>query len=269
MRRFVDSLASYVTDWLSDRPGFQVGYKILWTMSLFCDIATQAVTEGLRAAWPGKDSRTDNTAALAYNRGLIQGETETIPAFQARLRDWLTLWETCGSDLSLAMRIHEYVAGNPMVRVITRSGRFTTVNPDGTVSVTQGTWNWDGSVTPLRTNAWWDCWIVIYPTLAGYYAEDVGIWSDSGSGLASSTDLGWDHACTRVEVDALLALVKTWKGAHVNVRTIIWSKSADYYAPTPISGSPDGTWGKWFNQSTNVPTRNQIDAFWDIGVEYS
>ena len=268
-------VSRFVPAWMRGRPalGFENFAKTLFSWALLCDVALQAATELAYAAFPGADGRTDNLDLIAAGRGLVQGETETPQHFATRLRAWLVAATQLGSEIGLATQLHEFIAGNPQVRVISRSGRFVTVLPDGAVSLEQGAWNWDGRVTPSRAACWWDAWVVIYPTSAaifnGYYVEDVGIWGDGGSGLAASEDAGWDHHCTRAEVDTILSLVRQWKGAHVNVRTIVWSYGADYYAPTPVSGSPDGTWGLRFDQSTNSLTRNTTDAYWDVGQEYA
>jgi hypothetical protein len=269
VRRFIDSLPRYVPFWLSPRPTFTTGFKILWTASLFCDVAMQAVLEGIRASLPGVDARTDNVSRISYNRGLVIGETETVPDFWSRCLKWKETWTHAGSDLALAMRLHEYIAGNPQVRVITRSGRFTTVMADGAISFAHGTWNWDGSTTPSRASCWWDCWVVVYPVAAqqsaGYYVPVTTTWA---SGKIPSV-LGFGLSNTTTEADTIVGLIATWKGQGVNVRTLVFSQGADYYAPTPIAGSPDGTWGKSFKQSDSTVSRNQTDNFVDLGTEYA
>lgn len=267
--------ASFTPSWMKQRGTFEVFAKSLFVFALFCDIAIQSAIEGVMAGFPGADARTDNLYLIGQSRLLIQGETETPPNFITRLNNWLTIAQDLGGDITLATAIHDYVAGNPKVRVISRNGTFTTIAEDGTVTIEQGTWDWDSVSNPERATFWWDQWIVIYPIVAnGYYAQDVGVMNDGlPAGLPPSTlpeddDLGWDHACTRAEVGAISTLVRWCKGGHVNLKSIIWSYSGtDLYAPAPVTGSPDGTWGKAFVQSTNLPSRNNTDRFWGMGAD--
>ena len=267
-------IASFIPSWMQNRPVFQTFSKTLFVWALACDQAIQATQEAVFASWPGYDARTDNASIIGACRQLFQGETETPAHFFARARAYLTTALDMGGDVGLALQLWNYIAGNPQIRVISRNGLFTTVAPDGTVTQTQGTWDWDSVCSPERASFWWDYWIVVYPTTAdtsdGYYVEDVGTWGDSlVSGETPSGDLGWGHTCTRIEVGVITTIMQAWKGQHVNMKCIIWSNGDDYYAPVPISGSPDGTWGLAFDKSTNVPTRNSTDNFWDTGRDFS
>lgn len=278
VRGFRATLRSFVPVWLSDRPSLHTGFSLLYAIAGLCDYAMQASLEGVRAAWPGYDSRVDQLTLLGQTRGLLQGETETNAHFIGRLRAWLATARSRGSDVGLATQLHEYIAGNPQVRVISRSGRFTTVATNGTVTVAQGTWNWDSVSNPERnvggagSVGLFDYWIVVYastPVGLGYYLKDTGTWGDGleppPNLVPADGDLGFGHACTRVEVDAITGLVELWKGAQVDLKALIWSYGTDYYAPTPVAGSPDGTWGKWFVRSTNLASRNTTDRFWILG----
>lgn len=265
-------VTSFIPSWMTSRPGFQIFAKTLFVWALFCDVAIQAALEGVRAGFPGYDDRIDNLALIGLSRGLVQGETETPAHFAARLRAWLVTALDMGGDVGMALYLWNYIAGNPMIRVISRNGLFTTVAEDGTVTQEQGAWNWDSVSNPERAAYWWDYWIVVYPTSEdtseGFYVDDVGVWGDSlASGLTPSADLGWGHTCTRAEVGTIRSIVAAWKGAHINVKNIIWCNGTDLYAPTPVSGSPDGTWGKAFVKATNLPSRNTVDDFWGLGKD--
>lgn len=269
-------IGSFIPAWMANRPGFQTFAKLLFVHALMCDQAIQVALEGVRAGFPGYDERTDNLGLIGASRGLIQGETETADHFIARLQNWLTTAKDMGGDVGMALQLWNYIAGNPPLRVISRNGLFTSVDADGNVTQTQtsGVWNWDSVCSPERANDWWDYWVVIYPTQG--YVVDTGVWGDSGEASLPPVsnpvdyDIGIGHTCTRAEVGAITTILRQWKGQHVNLKCVIWSYGTDYYAPTgPVSGSPDGTWGLWLNRSTNTPTRNTTDRFWDTGFDFS
>lgn len=271
-RSFRDSLRNFVPAWLSDRPGFSTGVQILYVLAGYFDDAMEAAIEGTRAGWPGSDNRTDNLDLIGASRLIFKGETETTAHYVPRARAWNTTLRDMGGDVGLATQLHEWIANNPKIRLISRNGLFTTVDTDGTVTQVQGSWDWDSVSNPERSAMWWDYWIVVYPITAGdYYVKDTGTWGDGLEGPPvdnpQDADLGWGHNCTRVESDVIVGIVKQWRGGHINVRCMIWSYGTDYYAPSPVSGSPDGTWGKWYNPNTLEPSRNQTDRFWSLGTE--
>jgi hypothetical protein len=265
---FRHSLREFVPQWLQDRPSLQNGFKFLFVWAGVCDIAMQAAIEGVRAAWPGADARVDNLPLIAKSRGLIQGETQSDDDFILDLRGFRTTWQDCGGDVGAAKRLHKWIAGNPMVRLISRSGRYTTVATDGTVTQVQAAWNWDGTSNPERNTGGevgrYDYWIVVYP-LTGYVAT-TGHWGDGQTGNPAR---GIGNTCTSPEIDTIRGLVATWFGAHINVRTLIWSYDPDAFDPATPSrfGNPDGTWGQWFNAATCLASRNRAHRYTSFGPE--
>jgi hypothetical protein len=273
VRGFRDSLRSFVPQWLADRPSLRVGFQLLYTLAGQCDRSVQAAIEGVRAAMPGSDTRTDNLDLLGQSRLLVQGETETAAHFEARLRNWLATARTIGSDAGLAWALTQYLAGNPMVRVISRNyggtgqSLYTTAQGDADIVQDRAAWNWDGTSNPERAGYWWDYWIVIYVPSVGYYDSTTGHWGDGQTGKGpQGTGIGLYN--TRVELDQILSIVNTWKGEHINIRSIIWSYDPDAFSPaTPSrSGNPDGTWGYWFNRSTYYASRNRLHRYTSVGV---
>src|SRR5580692_3256637 len=265
-RPWIVRLASAVPAWLQNRPGLQVGYKILWAWMLVLDRATQAALEGVRAGWPGYDGRTDNSALLGTSRGLLQGETETATAFQARLRNWITLSTELGGDPRMALELYTYIGNNPTIRIWTRNGRCTTCAGGVVTRVTgvNGGWtgpgalsglglNWDSLSNPERAEYWWDTWIIICPSempSAGTLGNRLNLDGSSGSNSpagAAVQGLGIGHLVTRSQVSAILGLVRKLKGKHVNVRWIVWTNDTTLFDPAnpTATGNPDGAWGSW------------------------
>ena len=228
---------------------FDVGYKFFFTLACLCDMATQAALEGVRAAFPGYDARTDNLSLIGAGRLLIQGEAEPSSAFAVRLQNWLTTAKDMGGDVGLAKQIHTYLGNSPRVRIWNRKGRCTTVDTDGTVTQVDlpGGLNWDSVSNPERAEFWWDHWIVIYPD---ENAHAVNINASPRTGVIGQADplrqQGIGHLCSRTQRDVLLGIIRVWKGQHVSVRLIVWTNDATLFDPgnPGAAGNPDGKWGR-------------------------
>lgn len=250
-----NSLAVIVPNWLSNRPQFQVAYKILWVVALMGDAMIETAIEGVWASWPGKGT-PDATTLIGQTRGLTQGPFERLATFFARLINWLTTWYNAGSDVVLAQQIQSFLTDPdghtlPQVRIVDRYGQFTTVNPDGSTSTVRDVaWNWDGVTCPERNDAinpWWsDIWIIVHspPTAWVTYASTadpgwLAAWANKQQGIG--------HAVDPASVDAILNLVRTFKGIHCYVVAIIWNTDGTLFVPGLLgnAGNPDGTWAHW------------------------
>jgi len=118
----------------ANRGVFQTAYKRLFIVAVMCDMATQAALEGVRAGFPGYDTRTDNLSLIGQGRGLVQGETETPSHFGQRLVLWIQTAKMLGSDLGLAAQLCEWLGNRPMVRIWSRKGQCVTVAGAASVS---------------------------------------------------------------------------------------------------------------------------------------
>ncbi len=258
-------IAEFIPVWMANRPNLQFFAKYLFTFAYLSDIATQSALEGIRAGFPGYDSRTDNFPLLGQSRGLLQGETETAVSFASRLRAWLQTAEDMGGDAGLAAYLHVWIGDNPMVRIWSRNGRCTTVSTTGVVSqvsMVAGGWtgpgplsglglNWDSVSNPERAEWWWDSWIVIYSAdfpsagTIGARAGSSTIPANVTTGLGSQ---GIGHLCSRTQVDTILGIIKSWKGQHAILPWVIWAPvGSPLFDPANMTqaGNPDGCWGDW------------------------
>lgn len=262
-------ILSYIPRWLSNRPGLNVGYSLLYTVGLMLDMGLEAVVEGVRCWFPGLplappgQAFVDWTSALPYagrSRGILQGENEPPETFAARLIDWLEDWQNAGSSEVLAKQIQAWLGNSPTVRIVDRSGFWVSIDPSGNVTTATAAWDWDSVSNPERKNFWSDLWIIIYPTEWPITGTDltslVGLWGKYGNVVGNG------HAVDRVAVSAILQLVAQWKGAHSYVQAIIWSYDATLFVPgSPVSGDPDGTWGYWAKEVAGalLPARTGAD----------
>lgn len=258
--RFRDAFRNFVPPWLSDRyPKLKsVGYQLLWTMIAPLDAAAEHLAEGIAAAWPSFGSVSGSLDVIGRTRGLLRGKSDTDADYAARLLKWLEYWREAGSAENLARQLHEYLAGRPRVRVITRSGVWVTVNADGTVTRNTAAWNWDGTSNPERAGYWSEMWIVIYPT--PYAQADnwgVGTWGDTPYALG--------HNAPVEDVDAVKGIIAQWKSAHTRVRSVLWCTSSTRYDPTSPGTLPNGQWGEWSVPGTGAPSaRNLTETrYWE------
>lgn len=235
--RFRDRFPEWATRWMSAHRAPNL-FRVLWVVIGMVDVAVDVLMQGFAAWLPGAGTST----ALAYigrSRGILRGQADTDATYAAKLRGWLDRWRTAGTAYAICRELHEWLGNGPRVRVITRSGHWTTIETNGVVTRTTATWDWDSVSNPERAGFWSDIWIVIYPT---QWAAS-GTWGDGR--FWGARDSGIGHRVTRAEYDAVRGIIRTWKGAHTRVRCVIWTSDTALFDPTSAPSKPDGTWGKW------------------------
>lgn len=238
-KRFRDVIRSFLPWWLTDRPGKNVGFRVVWMLVSVLDAAVEVAFLGIQASWPGVGTPTA-LPLLGRSRGILRGQGETDGAFSARLLLWLDRWRIAGSAEALARTLHEFLGDHPRVRVITRSGIWVTVDAAGVLSRTAAAWDWDSVSNPERSGWWSDLWVVVYPVQWALSPLTIG-----GGRVIGADSLGLGHKVTRGEWDAVRGLLSTWKSAHTRVRTVIWTSSAARFDPTNPATCPNGKWGQW------------------------
>lgn len=256
VRGFRDSFRSYIPKWLQNRKTGNVGYRLLWSMIMPLDLLVQVVVEGIQAPWPGVGTPSA-LPAIGQSRGLTRGESESERAYAQYLIGWLDTYDDMGSDERLVKEIQHYLGNTPMVRIVNRAGFWVTVATDGTISYATQAWNWDSISNPERVGDWADLWIVVYPC-------EWPVRGNIGSQTEQTDTEGIGHLVSRVTVDAILALLAYWKGAHTYIRAIIWSYDATLFDPLAPVGFPDGTWGHVSKNvgGAQVRTRNASARYW-------
>lgn len=237
--RLRDAFRSYVPRFLSDRPGKNVGFRFLWTMIAPLDVAAQVLVEGIQAAQPGYGTPSA-LPLIGRTRGILRGLVDTDAVYAARLRRWLEAWREAGSSYELARQIQAYLGTSPRVRVITRSGIWVTLDPNGTITKAAAAWDWDSLSHPERAGFWSELFIVIEGAL---YAKQLP-W---GAGNQKwGTREGWGHRIPSEQGAELRSLMQTWKSAHSRIRAVIWTPTAAaHFIPGNAGSCPDGTWGAW------------------------
>lgn len=284
------TLVNIVPNWLSNRLGLNVGFRILWVFAYIFDWVIQYFVEGLQASLPGIGTDTA-LPLIGQSRGLIQGRVETNASFVRRLIAWLATWTKAGSAIGLATQLQIYLGGDTLVRVVDRAGNFVSVGADGIPNFfLDSSWDWDSLSATPGAFGWSDTWIIIYadPPYGTYTSladtDWIAQWGvgdsfipipsagnpytpQSALGASNPGDagfqLGTGHKVPRNERSAILQLIQTWKGAHTYVQAVIWSTDSTLFVPGSlgIPGNPDGTWGQWgYGVSLWAPARTQATA---------
>jgi hypothetical protein len=244
--RFRDIIRKVVPWWLQDRgpsdgtgPGpsnSNVGFRFLWSLVAPLDQAMQVIYEGIQAAWPGMGT----PEALPYigrSRGIVQGMTEANDHYAGRLRAWLEAHAE-DSTVALARQLHEYLAGNPEIRIVTRAGDWVIVDAIGNVSFTNHAWDWDSVSDPDRSTNWSDMWIIVVPQV---WIQRTGILG----ALTGDDGYGLGHMAPHTNADQVRQIIADWKGAHSRIRCVLWTPNSARYNPTNPSLLPDGHWGHY------------------------
>jgi hypothetical protein len=274
LRGWRTRMVRFITNWQTNRPGANVGFRYLFSLVLPIDIELENTLQGINAWAPGSPNATLTALPLIGNsRGLIQGEAETDAHFASRLIAWRAITKEMGKSERLALEIQNYLENTPLVRVVERlysdSGAprafYVTANTDGSTTTQTANWDWDsvggwtgsaadGTNAGSVTRTWWsDFWIVVYPCE----------WPVTGTALSAlapiwgRTDIGLGHAVPVVARDAIVRIVAQWKGLHTFCRAIIFSYDATLFDPAnpSASGDPNGTWGPCFNRTGEADGR--------------
>lgn len=253
--------------WLANKPSGNVGFSTMWASALLLDGMIETARQGLQIAWPGKGDAS-GLVQIGKTRGILQGIGESNSAYAARLRAWLDTAQNMGSDFDLAGAIQAYLQTDQIVRIVDRSGNWTSLHPDGTWSYVTGVpLNWDTTSNPERSGDWSDIWIVAYdvpstdfPTYAGISPFAGWIW---GTGM-NPNGWGTGHRCTRANVAAISQIVANRRGAHTRLRAIIWSYDATLFDPANPGSLPTGTWGEWGTtvSGVRVQSRSSSARYW-------
>jgi hypothetical protein len=283
-----DAVKSIVPKWLSDRPGLNAGFSVLYTVALMGDAMIETVLEGVRASWPGKGT-PDADPFIGQGRGLLQGPSEPSATYEARLRAWLTTWQNAGSDEVLLQVLQAYLIGQgslgagvqPIVRIVTRAGNWTVASSSGAITQSTGTFNWDqalgwddGTVHQpaiVVTGYWSDAWLVIAPATGStpiyppYTSTSDPAWL---SNFGPGAQLGGGFQIPLSVADGVRSIVNSFKAGHEWIRAIIWASDSTSFAPgNPIVDGTFGDWSKLSASGTQVQARVSGNARYLIAAE--
>lgn len=269
MRKFRDTFRDFIPEWLQNRPGLDVGFRLLWGLAAPVDALFETAYQGVLAGRPGYNYTS--LPIIGRSRGIVRGADDTDDEYAARLRRYLEIWREAGRAECLARQLHEVLPGRPRVRIVSRQGNWVTVDAVGAATWVEGvSLNWDSLSHPERsTDAYWsEIWIII---------EDP--WDYSGAtigdaNLLSGRTTGIGHLCRQEDVDLVKGLILQFKSAHTHVRAVIWTKDWTDFDPTNLASMPNGKWGDWsidsgantagFGSRVPSPRDTTTTRYWEL-----
>jgi len=251
-----DALKSIVPIWLANRAQKNVGFRVLYVAALLCDVLWSYAVAGIYTWFPGyaigaTNLSVDQESGLEMtgrSRGYPRGIGEASTTYAARMRVWLDDWKDAAATVIVLKMIRGFLGGTPRLRMIDRSGNWTTLETNGTITRTVAAWNWDGVSNPERAGMWSDVWIVVYPDQFGQRPGTLG-------GLTGDDGLGLGMLIRHADADTLRGILQLWKGAHTFLRAVIFTTDATLFDPSNPSTCPDGKWGQWSNVNAGNDSR--------------
>lgn len=267
------------------------------------DRVLQGSIDAVRARHPTV-CPADALALIGADRRIPRAPSEPRESYERRLLLWLDLWALAGLPLGLLYAVQSYLYPTyPMVRLVTRSGYWWTLDAGASAALTPYeamtvactpepgfvsnplryvpavaaspraafwmhravplNWNWDSNSNPDRVNNWWDFWLIIYPN----YPLQTS-WGDAGTVWGSTSS--WGFNVPSGTVATLEYLVKSYSSAHSQCRSLIFPPSTSDFNPNTAPGDPsfpDGWWGQDQRVISGVstPTRRTDCLFASIG----
>lgn len=260
---FRASIRRYLPPWLRDRPtlGKTTGYRLAASWACLLDATMQLAIEGLLSGMP----RQGTASALPLHgrdRRLVRGPEQSAEDFAEQLTRWLSYLRKAGNAWSVMATLQRYFApASPVLRVVTRSGFWSTLHADGSMSFAHGTaWDWDSVTHPERADEWWWIWVIVYDPF-----PDAGAWGDDDLDTWTAAKV-FGHETSAANAAAIKALLEQFKGAHAHV-TLIVAYDPDSFDPAEPSTFPtDGLWGRWGKvvDGAAVPARVDTARYWRI-----
>jgi hypothetical protein len=234
------------------------GERYLYAFGLILDGIADWMIKGMAARFP--DAGLDDALPfIGRDRRIRRGFAEPADHYRARLKAWKSDAKTCGTALALMKQIQAYCYGFDIrVRCVNDRGSWQQLDADGTYTEYPlvGNWDWDGK---YPTEAKTRFWVIIYPL-------DSGIWEPHGHygdgqrwGEPGRT---WGTTATRDQVQTIRQIVAEWSPLGARCPYIIIAFDPDSFDPTAPPGAPlpDGTWGKWYKDSSGVAVRSRLST---------
>jgi hypothetical protein len=242
--RFRDIRKSMGPPWLvRNGEGGAVGLSL----DLIKDAMAERFRLSLLARFPNF-APEDALPNIGRDRRIPRGLNEQSPRYVGRLLGWLDERKNAGAAEAMLRALSGYLGDLPRLRIVDNAGRWTTRDPDGTITRYSSTWNWDG----LGSAAWARFWVIVYPN--GLWIESQS-WGDPATQSWGDDVQTWGLSARQQEIEGMRAIVDDWKPGGTVCKNII--VAFDPLSFDPTSPEPDGLWGNWSKNvgGVQVPSR--------------
>jgi hypothetical protein len=216
--------ASNYTDWLPKlTPPWLLGSKggaLINALASEVDELLQRCKDGVKERFSGYASR-DALNAIAFERILPRGASETDAQWAIRLRQAFDIWYWAGSPYGILRAL--YTAGYAPQLIIGQGQEYELDTSTGLV-LSQNSWGGPFDFTG-RGTSFWSAFVIYFPT-----ARWPASWTAAGNPPLESS----------VEAQTLMRLVHRWRPAYATFARVVMQGTG------PIWGIPPGTAaGQW------------------------
>lgn len=262
-----DYLEGLLPGWMR-RPSLSHWRDLALVMGASLDALVEAVLDGRLASMPGQTDAApglggfESVDALPFigrDRGITRGLTQTSADYARALRRWLDAARAHGTAFEKLRQLRDVLGPNPpLVRLVSASGYWHSIEPDGSIVFNTPTgdggfrrspagvravegdpahaWNWGGD-DPFRT------WVIIYAPANAPLTGDGNVFG-FGRRFFGEVDGTIGTTATPEMVELVLGVVAEWSASGVTTPWVIIAFDPDSFDPldTLDEGWPDGTW---------------------------
>ena len=232
------------------------GGKVLYSLGLILDAATERMHQGLLARFPGHTKTTTSLAAIGRDRRIRRGKNEAAAQYATRLRTWREEHKIRGNPFTLLRQVRAYFSSASAIscRTVDVSGNWYALAADGAESHEWGVgdWDWDGD-----PDAWGRFWVIVYAGELGWAEQlDLGDPELWGGALGTPGYTLGQQGASPEDVAALRTIAATWRPGGILPGGVIVALDPDLFVPG-VSLETDGTWGAWSANTggDQTPTR--------------
>lgn len=228
--------------------GFNL-FSVLYAIAMVADALGTALFAAVKIRFPGYYSN-ESLPRIGSERRLSQGPNETPESFAERLSAWWDTAKLTGNFLTMAQQIQAYcLPATYRVELVSNNGNRHILDTDGSWTVTESAWDWDGDATQ-----WSRFWVLLANTALGVTGTDHVVMDPVANVLQAGRDVGSDtpylNAATSPIPDhrEIRRIMELQRDPHTQCEGILLLIDPNAF----WADMPDGTWDRWANRNTNA-----------------
>lgn len=260
MTEYLPSLRNYgyqlVPRWARGPRLTKLLYAI-WTVA--DEIATMCLM-AIKIRFPGVFSY-ESVPRIASERHLFQGPNELVAHFCERLKTWWDVGKHSGNFYTMAQQIQAYcLPAKFVVEIVQNNGVRYTLGTDGSFSMDQTTWNWDGD-----SKQWSRFWVLLSNSALGVTGTSQPVDSSLIHPGAIITvkqpgrDVGEDTPYLNYSTSpipdhkSIRRIMEFHRCPHAfcsGIILLLYHDAFWLHPPTPNADAELGTWNQWKNRDS-------------------
>lgn len=227
-------------------------FRVLYAIWIIVDALGDMLLAAVKIRFPGYYSN-ESLPRLSSERMIYQGPNESPSSFAARLATWWDVAKHSAMFLTMAQQIQAYcLPGLYRVEIVQNNGLRYTLGADGSWTIDQTTWNWDGD-----TMKWSRFWVLLSNTslgVTGYDAtiENASLTIGAFNAQPDGRDVGSDTPFLNYDTSPvpdhreIRRIMEVHRAPHACCDLILLLLGHDNFWASP----PAGNWDRWKNRSS-------------------